>query len=442
MIRWVVLMAGLVRLVLALGLLPFALYWRMPWAASIRGTVLAVLIIGTLVLIAIELWAFRAAWASRVTRIIGVATFALAAIGFTATASAELFFQTARQRVLNADPKRLEKLGRHVIVGYRTRADIDALIDRKAVGGIFLSSQYAYGKSVAAMTRDIAALQDIRRRQGLRPLWVATDQEGGSVARLSPPLPYLPPIASIVARHTDPAERERAVVQYAEQQGRALAAIGVNLNFAPVVDVNRGIINPQDRFTRVFERAISRDPTVVTDVATTYCATLARSGVRCTLKHFPGLGRVFADTHVRTAELTANIEELALSDWVPFRKLMSDPHIFTMLGHARLTAIDKDYPASVSEPVIGHLLRENWKHDGVLITDDFNMAAISGTREGVAGAAISALNAGVDIILVSYDPDQFFPIMDALLEADREGRLRPDVLERSDERLRRAMTFE
>jgi len=262
------------------------------------------------------------------------------------------------------------------------------------------------------------------------------------VSRLSPPLPFMPTLSDIIARKTDSNEREQAVVQYAERQGRDLAAIGVNLNFAPVVDVNHGIVNPQDRLTRISTRAISKDPAVVTEVASIYCTALLRSHVRCTLKHFPGLGRVFEDTHLHTADLNAGPDELAASDWLPFRKLMPDRRIFTMLGHARLTAIDKEYPASVSQAVIGGLLRESWKHEGILITDDFSMGAITGSRDGIAGAAVTALNAGVDLILVSYDPDQYFPLMDALLQADSDGRLRQDALAQSAERLRRAAIFE
>ncbi|MEA2930976.1 MAG: beta-N-acetylhexosaminidase [Hyphomicrobiales bacterium] len=410
--------------------------------ASIRMTMLVMLLAVTFVLAIFEAWRLRAQWSLPVTRIVAGASLATAAFGFVVTASGEVQFRSARERVLSADPQQLEKLGRHVIVGYRNRADLNALIERRAIAGIFLSGNYSQGKTIAGMARDIASLQDTRRRQDLPLLWVATDQEGGGVSRLSPPLPFLPSLADVIARKTDPNEREQAVVQYANRQGRDLAAIGVNLNFAPVIDLNYGIVNPQDRLTRISTRAISKDPAVVTDVASTYCATLLQSRVRCTLKHFPGLGRVVGDTHIRTAELNAGPDELALSDWLPFRKLMSDYRVFTMLSHARLTAIDKDQPASVSQDVIGGLLRERWKHDGVLITDDFSMGAITASRDGIAGAAVAALNAGVDLILMSYDPDQYFPLMDALLQADRDGRLHQDVLARSDERLRRAAIFE
>lgn len=442
MAKWFVILSGLVRLALAVALLPVALNWRMPFFASFRSGVLVGLLAATVILIVIEVWALRARWSSYVTRIVGGATLALAALGFLATASAEVQFRTARERVLNADPQQLERLGRHVIVGYRTRADIDALIERRAVAGIYLSGIYSQGKTIAVMARDIASLQEIRRGQGLPPLWVATDQEGGGVSRLSPPLPFLPPLSDVIARKSDPNEREQAVAQYATRQGRDLTAIGVNLNFAPVIDVNHGIVDPRDRLTRISTRAISKDPAVVTEVAATYCATLLQSRVRCTLKHFPGLGRVLGDTHVETADLNVGTDELAVSDWLPFRKLMADTRVFTMLSHARLTAIDKEQPSSVSQAVIGGLLRESWKHEGVLITDDFSMGAVTASRDGIAGAGIAALNAGVDLILISYDPDQYFPLMDALLQADSDGRLRQDMLARSDERLRRAATFE
>jgi beta-N-acetylhexosaminidase len=117
---------------------------------------------------------------------------------------------------------------------------------------------------------------------------------------------------------------------------------------------------------------------------------------------------------------------------------MSENAAFTMLSHARLTALDKNRPASFSDAVVKGLLRDGWKHDGILVTDDFSMGAVTLSREGAAGGAIAALNAGVDLILVSYDPDQYFYIMDALLKADRDGRLRSDALETSAARLRRA----
>lgn len=423
------------RIAVILALLPFAIGWRTPLFASWRLTALIVLIALPLAVIAAEVWALRTRRQARATRMLGGASLVLAIGALGTTAAIEISFRYQRHVVLNTDPQALERLGRHVLVGSRDAAVLRALVERRAVAGVFLSALNVAGETPAAIRQRIDALQGIRAQQGLPPLWIATDQEGGAVSRLSPPLTRMPPLAEIIALHRDRAERQIAIRQYASRQGRELAAIGVNLNFAPVVDLDHGIANPEDRLTRISTRAISRDPDVVTEVAGLYCATLLMTGVHCTLKHFPGLGRVYEDTHKVTAELTASPDELAASDWLPFRKLMATPANFTMLSHARLTEIDRERPASFSGAVVQGLLRESWKHDGILVTDDFSMGAVTLSREGAAGGAIAALNAGVDLILVSYDPDQYFPVMYALLAAERDGRLRADMLERSARRL-------
>jgi beta-N-acetylhexosaminidase len=425
------------RIALTAALLPFAIGWRTPLFASWRTVALAVLLALPLALIAAEIWTLRRTRSRRALRLMGGASLALALVAFGATAAFELEFQYKRRAVLAADPVLLEKLGRHLLVGYRSPATLQALVERRALAGIFLSARNVAGKTPEAIRQTIEDLQDARRQQGAAPLWIATDQEGGAVSRLSPPLTRMPPIAEIVALHRDRAERLLAVRHYAARQGRELAALGVNLNFAPVVDLNHGVQNPDDRLTRIATRAISADPAVVTEVAGAYCATLRLTGVHCTLKHFPGLGRVYEDTHKVTAELAARPSELEASDWLPFRQLMQE-ETFTMLGHARLTALDRDRPASFSHAVVKGLLREQWKHDGILVTDDFSMGAVTLSQEGVGRGAIAALNAGVDLILISYDPDQYFPVMHALLAADRDGTLRAEALERSAARLRRA----
>ena len=218
-----------------------------------------------------------------------------------------------------------------------------------------------------------------------------------------------------------------------------LAEVGVNLNFAPVVDVNYNVVNPDDKYTRIFQRAISSDPAVVARVTAWYCAALEEAGVRCTLKHFPGLGRVFEDTHLDHADLTASIEELTTTDWIPFLSLMRQSNAFIMLGHARLTAMDKERPVSMSPAVITGLIRSSWKHDGVLITDNFSMLAVYRSKVGMDNGSIEALNAGVDLILMSYDPDQYYRVMYALLQADKEGKLDQEMLKQSSRRLENAI---
>jgi beta-N-acetylhexosaminidase len=225
------------------------------------------------------------------------------------------------------------------------------------------------------------------------------------------------------------------VRDYAAAQARDLADLGINVNLAPVVDLDHGIVNPGDRLTRISTRAISADPQIVADVAEDYCAQLSEHRVRCTLKHFPGLGRVVADTHLESADLALPPGELASTDWLPFRALMRRHDIIVMLGHARLTAVDAARPVSFSQQVVRGLLRTDWGYDGLLITDDFSMGAVTYSPEGIGGGSVEALNAGVDLILVSYDPDQFYLVMYALISAARAGVLHDDALAQSDQRL-------
>jgi beta-N-acetylhexosaminidase len=429
--------SAIVRLVVAALLLPFALDWRSPLLASVRPLALALLIIVPLALVVVGVLALRRSAKPMVRPLDGVALLA-AAVALVSTAALEARFHLIRHQVFNADAAALERLGRHLVVGYSDLDEVHALIRRRAIAGVFLSAGNVHGLSVGDVRRRIDAMQEIRRDQQLPPLWIAADQEGGDVARLSPPLPRPPRIGDILARHPDPADAIAAVRQSAREQGRALADLGVNLNFAPVVDLDRGLVNPNDRFTHIHRRAISNDPAIVTAAAGAYCDGLYEAGVRCTLKHFPGLGRVFADTHLGGASLEVAPNELAQSDWVPFRALMGRADAFTMLGHVTLTTIDSERPVSFSGPAVARLLRGDWHYGGVLITDDFSMGAVYRSRDGLAEAAVAAINAGIDLVLVSFDTDQFYTVMHSLLAADREKRLQAEALRQSEERLSRA----
>jgi beta-N-acetylhexosaminidase len=425
---------ALVRLMLAAALMPVALMWREPPLSDIRYQVLAGIVLMAVALAAIDAYAaLRSKSRFGRARALNIAVIVVAAADVVLAGTLEAQFQWDRLEVLQAPSNELATLGRHIIVGFRSRAELHELVTRGAVAGVFVTVRNVRDIGPSNLAGELGSLQDMRPKDS-PPLWIATDQEGGSISRLSPPLTALPTLSEVIARHSDRDERAKAVRDFAHTQGRELAAIGVNLNFAPVVDVDHHVIDPADQFTRIYQRAISTDPALVREVAGDYCAALMETGVRCTLKHFPGLGRVFGDTHKGSADLTAPVSELAATDWVPFRALMNDEG-FTMLGHVRVTSVDAKRPASTSEPVVSDLLRRDWGYQGVLITDDFGMAAIYHSADGIEAAAVAALNAGVDLILVSYDPDQYYVVMHALLRAYHDGRLRRDRLQASEARL-------
>ncbi len=359
----------------------------------------------------------------------------LCGVGLALMVTTEAKYQLAKRTVLTGDAAQLERLGQHLVVGYDDFDAVKTLVEKRAIGGIFISHRNLKGQSIQHLSQQLATLQAMRQTQNLPPLWIATDQEGGIVSRLSPPLTQLPPLSAVVDESTTLTERQQRVKTYGDTHGRELAALGINLNFAPVVDLNKGIVNPDDKYSVIYRRAISADKTVVAAVAEDYCTALFRHGVYCTLKHFPGLGRLEADTHLTSAHLDIPIAELAQDDWLPFQHMMGTPGVMAMLGHAILTAVDGQHPVSFSEAVVTGILRQQWRYDGILITDDFCMGAVFSSRDGATGAAIKALNAGVDLILISYDAELYYPVMTALMKAEQRDRLSPERLAESRDRL-------
>lgn len=343
----------------------------------------------------------------------------------------------SREEILAADRDSLERIGRHLVVGYHSLAAIRELVEKRAIAGVFITDHNVRGRSAADVKDDIDALQELRKEQALPPLIIAADQEGGTVSRLSPPLKRQKSLARALTGLADDAARREAVETYAETQAGELQRIGVTLNFAPVVDLNFNPANRSDGETRLRWRAIAADPYLVSKVGAWYCDGLAKAGLMCTLKHFPGLGRVSRDTHLASGEIAASEGQLELNDWVPFRRLMSKPNAATMLGHVRVGVIDKSTPASFSKPVIADLIRGRWQYDGLLITDDFSMGAIVRSKTGAGKAAVQSLNAGTDLVLVSYSELHFDAVMSALLAADADGSLGREALSASTARIAR-----
>lgn len=344
-----------------------------------------------------------------------------------------------RAEILATDADRLTRVGQHIIIGFHDFGSLRALVEKQLIAGIFITTHNVAGHSAAQIKNQIDALQDIRRAQGMPPLIIAADQEGGQVSRLSPPLKKQQSLARALVGSNDDESRRKIVEDYAGVQAAELKRIGVTVNFGPVVDLNLANAKREDGETMLRQRAIAADPYLVTKAAGWYCATLAKAGIMCTLKHFPGLGRVARDTHIASGDISASEGMLELNDWVPFRRLMNRANVATMLGHVRVAAIDKDTPASFSKPVIGQLIRQTWEHDGLLITDDFSMGAISGSRDGVGGAAVKSINAGADLILVSFSEKYLDPVLSALIRADEEGALDVKTTEASRARITRIL---
>lgn len=420
---------------------PVALLWSMTgllmmWAMHLRHPLMFFMRpFETPLLIAIGLLgsvlAFRAwhrtVWFS--TRIRHGVTLGLMLTTLALTITAELRFQMQRREVLSASWD-MRAIGRHFVIGFRDWDVLPVLAERGLIGGIYLNSRNVEGLNVRKVRDKISHLQAIRAKSGLPPLLIAADQEGGKIAHLSPLLPRTPALSSIA--HLPPSQAADTAYEYGLQQGKSLAGVGVNLNLSPVVDLKPAKALSFDTHTLISQRAIAADSRIVENIAHAYSAGLEAAGVQPTLKHFPGLGQVRQDTHHRAARLDLPADVLA-KDWSPFREVSRETGAAIMLGHVVLGQLDPQHAVSHSERVVQRVIRQEWGYGGLLITDDLNMGAVYG--KGIGIVAAEALNAGVDLILVSYDPDQYFPAVHTAAKRLFSGGMNKLRLAQSDRRL-------
>ena len=396
---------------------------------ALRGPGNLAMCLASLGVTAMLLWRghWRGAWTRRLLVLLWI-------LPSLAMLYATFAFQICKLRALRTEPERAERLGQHFIVGYTSFSEVARLADKGLIGGIYVTRHNVAGRKLEAVTAEIAALQARRQAAHLPPLIVAADQEGGIVAHLSPPLPALPPLSALAG--LSPEIRGRAAEEFGRAHGRALAALGINLNFAPVLDLRPAAgRNLFDRNTLIEQRAIASDPDVVSGIARAYVQGLEASGVEATVKHFPGLGRVRGDTHLFDASLDAPLAELEATDWRPFREVLAGSRAALMIGHVSLTGIDPGRPASHSKPVIDGLLRKRWNFDGLIVTDDLVMGAIA--KHDVCRAVVEALDAGADLLLVAYDGAQFYRLFACAAAADAKGELDAAMLAKSEARLRK-----
>ena len=350
--------------------------------------------------------------------------------------SAREDFDQTKRGVLQTEPKLAQALGRHFMVGYSSFDEVARLAEKGLIGGVYVGKGNVGRRKLPAIKAELAALQERRRRAGLPPLIIAPDQEGGVVEHLSPPLKSLPPLSTLA--DLSPESRARKAEEFGRTHGRELASLGITLNFAPVLDLKpKGKRNRYDLNTMTSERAISEKPAVVSEVALAYVRGLEAAGVGATVKHFPGLGRVRRDTHIVSADLDTSVEELETSDWLPFKDLLAGTNAQLMVGHVSLTKVDPGRPASHSKVVIDGILRKKWNYQGIVITDDLVMGAVYDRK--ICTTVTEALNAGVDLLLVAFDSEQFYRIFACATEASAQNKLDSEMLRDSDARLQKTL---
>jgi len=318
------------------------------------------------------------------------------------------------------------RVGQIAMIGFdgpRVPPEVGALAREFDLGGVVLFARNVEGPDQVAETA-----YELQRLGTELPLWIAVDQEGGRVARLRRGFTEWPP-ASTLGRCGDE--------QLAERFARALAVelrtVGISMDFAPVLDVHTAPAN-----TVIGDRALSDQVEVVVRLAPILVRALQEAGVAACGKHFPGHGGTRLDSHFDLPVVEDPVERLREVDLRPFRAAIDAGVIAIMTAHLLVPALDEQRPATLSSAILGGLLRRELGFDGVTVSDDLGMRAIS-DRYTIERASVAAVAAGCDaVLLCEPDHDAQARALEALVRAVETGELSSRAVEDSMARHRRA----
>jgi beta-glucosidase len=293
----------------------------------------------------------------------------------------------------------------------------------EGVGGVILLGGAA--AELRLRTRQLAFWAD-------QPLLLCADVEEGVGQRFAG-ASWLPPPLGLGRLHgRDPAAARNLAEQYGRCTGREARALGLNWVLGPVCDVNNNPANPV-----INVRAWGETPAVVGELAAAFINGVQGEGVLACAKHFPGHGDTSADSHLDLPVLPHRRDRLDAIELPPFRRAIASGVASMMTAHLLLPALDPERPATLSPVVLTQLLRHDLGFSGLVVTDALVMEAIAARHEP-GEAAVLALEAGADLVLMPSDP---WRAIDAILAALETGRLSVEGLQRSAERRQRALAL-
>lgn len=320
-------------------------------------------------------------------------------------------------------------------------SEVAEVIDKYDLGGVILFAENV--KEISQTTTLIHDLQEvaINDEDGNLPLLITLDQEGGIVTRLGEGT-NLPGNMALGATRSEKSSYDAGYVI-----GKELNALGVNVNFAPVLDTNN---NPENPVIGV--RSISSNPELVGKLGKNIAKGIQDQGVAATAKHFPGHGDTSTDSHYGLPMVNKSIEELRETELKPFKIAIENGIDMIMTAHIQFPQIEKDtfiskkdgsqivIPATLSDDIITGILREEMGYDGVVITDAMNMKAIS-DHFGELESTKMAINAGIDIILMptilrnNEDVKKLDYIVNGILDSIKSGEIKEEEITDSVERI-------
>lgn len=331
-----------------------------------------------------------------------------------------------------------QKIGQMLNIGFRglSVADTNHVvrdIRQYHLGGVTL---FDYDVPRDTALRNIQSSQQLKtlvsdlQQLADTPLFVAIDQEGGKVARLKPKYGFPPTVS---AEYLGALNNLDSTRYYARQAGRTLSELGINVNLAPVVDLN---INPENPVIGGLERSFSANPDIVTKHAAAFIKTLHKFDVLTVMKHFPGHGSSKKDSHLGVVDVTRTWQPKEL---IPYRRLIdSGTADMVMTAHIFNARWDSTYPATLSKPVITGMLRKDLGFKGVVISDDLMMGAIR-KEYGLQTAIRQAIEAGVDVLCFAnnsvYDPEIVPKAHTVIRDLVEEGAVSRERIDQSYQRI-------
>lgn len=319
-----------------------------------------------------------------------------------------------------------QKIGQMFMCGFdavEANPNIESLIRDYDLGGvIYFRRNLRTPAQVAALSNQ---LQQIASESIDIPLLISIDQEGGMVTRIEQGVSLMPGNMSLGASGDIEAAYQTAYVS-----GRELRAMGINVNFAPDVDVNNNPLNPV-----IGVRSYGEDPNLVADMGLAAVRGYESAGVAATIKHFPGHGDTATDSHYSLPIVPHNMERLRSIELVPFQKAIDHGVDLVMSAHVIFPALEQgELPSTLSPKVMNGFLRDELGFQGVVVTDCLEMKAIS-DNYGFAEGTVLAVEAGVDLVLISHVYEHQIMGINALYEAVQNGRVSEERINESVERI-------
>lgn len=338
-------------------------------------------------------------------------------------------FSISYAATVNKEQELKKMIGQMLVIGFRgTEVTQDSYIVKEIknnnIGGILLfdkdnPSGGTIKRNIENPTQTKKLIDDIKNYSLNSSIFVSVDSEGGYVNRLKEKYGFTNIMSAEKIGLTNNADTAKTEGQ---KIGKELKDLGFNLDFAPVVDVN---VNPTNPVIGYLERSFSDDPAKVFIYANKFIEGLHQEKIIPAIKHFPGHGSSTSDSHLGMVDVT---NTYSAKELIPYSYLIQNGYNdVIMTAHIVNQNIDKEYPATLSKTFIQGLLRNTLKFKGVVISDDMQMGAIT-DQYGKESAAIKAINAGCDMLIISnnikvYDEEVPAKTIDAIYQAVKSGEV-------------------